>query len=141
MRTIILSTSNLPQIFLTFLIIKSTFCSADHFQTKGNVLSVEKPCSVPSEKIILESNGPVIGSNLAATIDRIIYVVPEAYGNMDMSDRYAVARLVGKLTHLKDKREADHSSHRAGAMGDNLSLLWGSRSRSLRSIRFPSFVR
>jgi hypothetical protein len=75
------------------------------FQTKGNVLSVERPRSVSLENIILESNGPVIGSNMAATIDRIIYVVQEVYGNMKMSDRYAVARLVGKLTHLKDKEK------------------------------------
>jgi pyruvate, water dikinase len=75
------------------------------FQTKGNILSVEKPRSIPSENIILESPGPVVGSNMATSIDRIIYVVPEVYGNMSTSDRYAVARLVGKLTHLKDKGE------------------------------------
>ncbi len=75
------------------------------FQVKGNILSIEKPCSVSVDKIILESNGPVIGSNMAATIDRIIYVVPEVYGNMNISDRYAVARVVGKLTHLKDRKE------------------------------------
>jgi hypothetical protein len=75
------------------------------FQTKGYILSVEKPRSVPSKNIILQSKGPVIGSNMAATIDRIIYVVPEVYGGMKMSDRYAVARLVGKLTHLKDKEK------------------------------------
>jgi hypothetical protein len=75
------------------------------FQAKGNIFSVEKPRSVSSERIILESIGPVIGGNMAATIDRIIYVVPEIYGNMKMSDRFAVARLVGKLTHLKDKEK------------------------------------
>jgi pyruvate,water dikinase len=75
------------------------------FQAKGNILSVERPRSISTEKIIIESNGPVIGSNKAETIDRIIYVVPEVYGKMKMSDRYAVARLIGKLTHLKDKKE------------------------------------
>jgi hypothetical protein len=35
------------------------------------------------------------------TVDRIIFVVPEPYSEMRMSDRYAVARLIGKLTHLK----------------------------------------
>ncbi len=75
------------------------------FQSKGNILAVENPRSIPKDRIVLESKGPVIGSNKSVTIDRIIYVVPEVYGNMKMSDRYAVARLVGKLTHLKDKGE------------------------------------
>jgi len=75
------------------------------FQAKGNILSVERPASVPVDNIILETKGPVIGSNIVATIDRIIYVVPEIYGKMKMNDRFAVARLIGKLTHLKDKEE------------------------------------
>jgi hypothetical protein len=75
------------------------------FQAKGKVLSVERPRSIPLDRIILESSGPVIGSNMAATVDRIIYVVPEVYGNMSVSDRYAVARLIGRLTHLKDGRD------------------------------------
>jgi pyruvate, water dikinase len=73
------------------------------FQTKGNILSTEQSCPVPSDKIILESQGPVIGSNRAETIDRIIYVDQEAYGNMTLSDRYEVARIVGRLAHLKDR--------------------------------------
>ena len=38
-------------------------------------------------------------------MDRVIYVVPEVYGGMKLSDRYTVARAVGKLAHLKDKGE------------------------------------
>ena len=75
------------------------------FQAKGNILSIEKPCAVPVDNIILESKGPIIGSNVSTTIDRIIYVVPEVYGKMKMSDRYAVARLIGQVTHLKGKKE------------------------------------
>lgn len=71
------------------------------FQVKGNILTVEAPTAIPREKIILETRGPVIGSSIATTIDRIIYVVPKVYGKMNTSDRYAVARLVGALTHLK----------------------------------------
>ncbi|MFH1360658.1 MAG: PEP/pyruvate-binding domain-containing protein [Candidatus Omnitrophota bacterium] len=73
------------------------------FQVKGNILSVETPRVINREKIILETKGPVIGSSVAMTIDRIIYVSPEAYGTMKEGDRYAVARLVGRLTHLKNK--------------------------------------
>lgn len=73
------------------------------FQVKGNILSVETPQAIPKEKVLLKTQGPVIGSSVATTIDRLIYVVPEVYGKMKMSDRYAIARLVGKLTHLPIK--------------------------------------
>jgi len=72
------------------------------FQAKGGALSLKAQCYVPEERIVLRSNGHVIGSSRAVTVDRIVLVVPEVYSEMRMSDRYTVARLVGKLTHLKD---------------------------------------
>lgn len=75
------------------------------FQVKGNIMSVKTPRIIPAENVLLESRGPVIGSNVATTIDRVIYVSPEVYGKMKISDRYSVARLVGRLTHLKGKKE------------------------------------
>ncbi len=75
------------------------------FQVKGNILSVETPRLIDRERVLLETPGPVIGSNRATTIDRIIYVVPEVYGKMKMNDRYSIARLVGQLTHLKGEEE------------------------------------
>jgi len=72
------------------------------FQTKGNAVSLQESCSISPERVILGSTGHVIGSSRAVAVDLIIYVVPEAYGNMKMSDRYSVARLIGKLTHLKE---------------------------------------
>ena len=35
------------------------------------------------------------------TIDQIIYVIPSVYGHLPERDRYTIARLVGKLTHLE----------------------------------------
>jgi len=66
------------------------------------MVGVEVPENIASDKLILETHGPVIGSSLATTIDRIIYVVPEVYGQMKMTDRYTLARLIGKLTHQED---------------------------------------
>jgi len=75
------------------------------FQVKGNLLSIEAPQSIPPERVFLEGRGPVIGNSRAATIDRIIYIVPEVYGKMNTSDRYSIARLIGQVTHLKDRKE------------------------------------
>ena len=72
------------------------------FQVKGNILSLEEaPCEIPREKILLETHGPVIGGSRGLAIDRVIYVVPEIYGTMKESDRYAVARAIGALTRLQ----------------------------------------
>ena len=57
---------------------------------------------VDKENIILETHGGVIGQSRAIAIDRIIYVVPSVYGNLPVKDRYAVARLIGKLVHYKE---------------------------------------
>ncbi len=75
------------------------------FQAKGGALTLQSKCNVPAERTVLGSVGHVIGSSRSVTVDRIIFVVPEAYSEMRMSDRYAVARLIGKLTHLKDLGE------------------------------------
>jgi hypothetical protein len=72
------------------------------FQAKAGALSLQSKCAIPAERTVLGSVGHVIGSSRAVTVDRVIFIVPEAYSEMRMTDRYAVARLVGKLTHLKD---------------------------------------
>ncbi len=73
------------------------------FQVKGNILSIETPQAMARDQIILEARGPVIGSSRATTIDRLIYVVPEVYSQMNTTDRYSVARLIGRLNHSDSK--------------------------------------
>ncbi len=62
---------------------------------------------VSDDKLILSTTGPIIGNSLASTVDRIIYVVPSAYSSLSEGERYSIARLIGKLTHLSDERAAD----------------------------------
>jgi hypothetical protein len=69
------------------------------FQAKGNLRAVKVKQPKSNKNIIFKSNGPVIGSNMAETVDRLIYVVPEVYGKLTVSNRYAVARAIGRLTH------------------------------------------
>ncbi|MCU0608537.1 MAG: PEP/pyruvate-binding domain-containing protein [Chitinispirillaceae bacterium] len=63
----------------------------------GALAFMETPASA---QVILETHGPIIGNSLKGAIGRIIYVVPSVYGALSIPDRYAVARLIGKLTHL-----------------------------------------
>ena len=63
-------------------------------------------CSVPDvekEELILRVHNGIIGQSRTLSIDRLIYVEPSAYGHLSERDRYAVARLVGRLAHLKEQ--------------------------------------
>jgi len=68
----------------------------------GQKVSVESHIpSIDKENLIIEAQGGIIGQSKTLAIDRMIYVDPFAYGNLDDSDRYTIARLIGKLTHLE----------------------------------------
>jgi pyruvate, water dikinase len=70
-------------------------------QVRGGRIIAEPPESIPSEDLILESQGPVIGQSLVMSIERMIYVVPSVYAQLATYDRYAVARALGRLTHME----------------------------------------
>jgi hypothetical protein len=53
-----------------------------------------------TEDIVLEASGAVIGKSRHHAIDRVIYVTPAVYGQLPTQDRYAVARLIGRLLHV-----------------------------------------
>ena len=60
----------------------------------------ERPSDIKEEDIILKTQGPVIGNGIATTITKLIYVPPEEYCNLSVQERYAVARLIGKLNQM-----------------------------------------
>jgi hypothetical protein len=64
--------------------------------------AVELPQDVRREDCILEARGAVIGRSRASVIDRLVYVPPAVYGQLPLRERYSVARLIGRLTHLRD---------------------------------------
>jgi len=61
---------------------------------------VKMPEKIEPQNLLFQSHGPIIGHSLATVIDRVIYVVPSVYSRMAMSQRYSVARTIGRLTHL-----------------------------------------
>jgi pyruvate, water dikinase len=59
--------------------------------------------------IVLKTNGPIIGNSVSISIDRLIYVVPSVYGKLAQSERYSIARLIGRLTHAqRDGHPPEH---------------------------------
>lgn len=59
--------------------------------------------AMDGEHMILKANGGIIGHSRTLFIDRLIYVDPSVYGRLPETDRYTVARLIGKLTHLGEQ--------------------------------------
>ena len=71
---------------------------------------VDVPEDIPPESLIIESHGAVIGQGRDCTISRIIYVVPDVYGHLPITDRYSIARVIGRLTRLGDRgRNENHA--------------------------------
>ncbi len=77
------------------------------FQVRGLPGSVELPRTVAEERVVLRTSGPIIGHSRVTPVDRIVYVVPQSYGVLPMAERIAVARLVGRITHLAGEAGAE----------------------------------
>ena len=76
------------------------------FQTKGQIKHLKKPKSINEKQVILKTAGPIIGNSIDTKIDRIIYVECEAYSNTTLTQKYSIARLIGRLTHLEEDKKA-----------------------------------
>jgi hypothetical protein len=74
------------------------------FQVKGGGPVVAPP-AVPECDAAFRTQGPVIGPSLLANVGRLIYVVPAVYAGLSQSERYSVARLIGRLTRLDRQPE------------------------------------
>ncbi|MBN1575096.1 MAG: hypothetical protein JW913_00985 [Chitinispirillaceae bacterium] len=77
-------------------------------------------------KEVLKTSGPIIGNSLAIALDRLIYIIPSVYSSLNMSERHAVARLVGRLVHCNDKTAAQPQTIMLVGPGR-----WGTSSPSL----------
>ncbi|MBU1864408.1 MAG: PEP/pyruvate-binding domain-containing protein [Candidatus Omnitrophica bacterium] len=74
-------------------------------QTGGRGRRVEMPDHVKSEDILFESHGYFLGGNISQEIRRIICVDPEKYSKLGLSDKYEIARIVGRLNRGIENRE------------------------------------
>jgi len=74
-------------------------------QTKGIQASVQLPENIKPEKILFASQGYTMGGSISQPIKRIIYVDPQAYVETPISQKYSIARLIGKLNRQIVNRE------------------------------------
>ncbi|HPD30779.1 MAG TPA: PEP/pyruvate-binding domain-containing protein [Phycisphaerae bacterium] len=69
--------------------------------------AAEMPASIDPKDLVIEAHGAVIGQSRAAAIDRLVYVVPSVYGHLPIPERYAVARLIGRLMHADEEQKPE----------------------------------
>ena len=75
------------------------------FQTKGQNVRVEIPGKIKKQRILLRQEGNFMGGSVSQPLNRIIYIDPQGYARLSLSEKYDVARLVGRLNKLIEDRE------------------------------------
>ncbi len=75
------------------------------FQTRGHYKRVEIPDNIDQGKIFLRQQGNFMGGGVYENISRIIYIDPQKYSKLPLSDKYNIARLVGKINKTIGKRD------------------------------------
>jgi pyruvate,water dikinase len=95
------------------------------FQVKigGEGSNVRMPEHIEPADLILQSRGPVIGHSLATSIDRLIYVIPSVYSQMNTSRRYSVARAIGRLNRLETSKRCTTMLLGPGRWGTSMPSL------------------
>jgi len=75
-------------------------------QTRGLGPKVNLPEQISKADKLFQSQGYFLGGNISQRIDWVIYVNPQAYSKLTLTDKYETARLVGSLNRIiKNKEE------------------------------------
>jgi len=75
-------------------------------QTKGQQARVQIPAHIEPQKILFQCEQYFMGGSIAQNLTKIVYVEPEAYIQLPLSQKYDIARLIGKLNRQIADKEA-----------------------------------
>ncbi len=76
-------------------------------QTRGERQRVEFPERIADERLLFRSEGQFMGGNASLELSQVIWVAPEAYSRLPLTDKYEVARLIGRLNRRITHRAAE----------------------------------
>ncbi len=74
-------------------------------QVKGMKKQVALPGRINNKSIVFQSGGNFMGGNISQSIDLLIHVVPEEYIRLDMTQKYEIAHLIGRINKKYESRE------------------------------------
>ena len=93
-------------------------------QTSGQVRKIKMPVNIREENLLIRSEGHFMGGSISHSLDMLISVDPEKYVGLTQTDKYEVARLIGKLNQMI----GDKSKHPTLLLGPGR---WGTSTPSL----------
>ncbi|MGB0127537.1 MAG: PEP/pyruvate-binding domain-containing protein [Rhodocyclaceae bacterium] len=79
------------------------------FQVREAGTIPNPPANIEPENLLLEAHGAVIGHSRIGTINRVVYVVPNVYGQLPLSDRHKIARLIGHIMRMRESTDQEKS--------------------------------
>jgi hypothetical protein len=74
-------------------------------QTIGKFTDVEIPDQITPEKTLIRQDGNFMGGNVSFSVSRVILVDPAKYTALSLTEKYSIARLIGKLNKSIADRE------------------------------------
>lgn len=72
-------------------------CRPFQVRIRGEASRVQLPDRLDPRRLVLQSAGPIVGHSIATAIDWLVYVVPSVYTRLTTSQKYSVARTLGRL--------------------------------------------
>ncbi len=75
------------------------------FQTRGQSARVAIPARIRKDRVLLRQEGNFMGGSVSQPLARVIYIDPQGYTKLSLSEKYDVARLIGRLNKLAENRE------------------------------------
>lgn len=75
-------------------------------ETRGLQADVKFPEHILPDDTFFSSSGYTMGGNISQNLRRVIYVDPRAYLDLTLSEKYSIARLVGKLNKSITARQS-----------------------------------
>lgn len=74
------------------------------FQTKGQNVRIAIPDKIKKDQTLIHQEGNFMGGSVSLPLSRIIYIDPQQYTKLSLSEKYDVARIVGRLNKLIENR-------------------------------------
>jgi len=94
------------------------------FQTVYNTTYIPLPEKIHPEKVFIRMEGHFMGGNVLLPITQLIWVDPAGYAGASLSEKYSVARLIGKL----NRKIADPKTNPTMLMGPGR---WGTQTPAM----------
>jgi len=75
-------------------------------QTKGETKNIAIPQDINMESVLFRTYGNFLGGSISEPVRRIIYIDPEGYSSLYETEKYEIARTVGRLNRLIQDRNS-----------------------------------